>query len=437
MGGNYGPYKQSERGEIYAKYIKKLLEKGRAYYCFCSEEEIEERRQYLKSIGRAPIYSGKCYQLSKEEVAKRLSEGKHYVIRLRVSEEKISFKDRVRGKIEFDTAIIGDFVIARDENRPLYHFAVVVDDFEMKITHVIRGEDHISNTPKHILIQKALGIASPFYAHLPLILGSDRSKLSKRHGDTAVREYIRQGYLPEALVNFIVFLGWNPGTDREIYTLPALIKDFSFSRVHKGGAIFNLKRLDWLNGFYIRQKTLEKITELCLPYLIETSLIEPIFKEKQYPPAYGGQTIVQAYNAPGLGREVGLAYIQKTIVLYQERLKKLSEISELTGFFFKEKLEYKKEMLFWKEAKEKETKDVFDKMEKLLSKVKDSDWTKENIQTQLTEIGDDFENRGYVLWPFRVALSAKQASAGPFEIAEVLGKEMCLKRIKEAKTALK
>ncbi len=440
-----GPYKQSERLAIYEKYLKKLLNEDKAYYCFCSEEELEDQRQYLLSIGKAPCYSGKCAHLSQEKVKKYCIEGKPSVIRFRVPAKKKEFNDLIRGKLEFDTSLIGDIVIAKNLTAPLYNFAVVVDDFEMKISHIIRGEDHISNTPKQILIQEALEFPRPKYAHLPLILGQNHSKLSKRHGTTAISEYRKVGYLPEALVNFMAFLGWNPGTEREIYSLASLIKEFSLEKVQKSGAIFNIKRLDFLNSFYIRQKSLEKLTELCLPYLIEQGLINPIFKSEQYPPAYGGMEIKQSYQISETKEEISLDCLQKIILIYQERLKKLSEISELTDFFFKDKLKYDRSLLKWQEMTEKEIIKALDRSEKLLSKIKPEQWNKENLENVLLPEAENFAkkikkeagNRGYLLWPLRVALSNKKASASPFEIAEILGKEKTIKRIKEARELLK
>lgn len=445
VGGDYGPYRQSERTEIYKKYLKKLLAEGKAYLCFCSEEELEAERQYFLSIGQAPKYSGKCRNLSKEQIEKYKKEGRKPVIRFKVEEKKVVFHDLVRGKIEFDTSLMGDFVIAKDFTSPLYNFVCVVDDFEMKITHVIRGEDHIPNTPKQILLQEALGFPHPKYAHLPLILGPDRSKLSKRHGAVSISEYRRQGYLPEALVNFMAFLGWNPGTDREIYSIASLIKDFSLERVQKGGAVFNLKKLDFLNGFYIRQKSVEKLTELCIPYLIEAKLIEPVFKQVQYPPAYGAKEIVHSYKISETKEEISFDFLKKIVSIYQERLKKLSEISELTDFFFKKKLEFDKNLLRWRDMSDKEIKQSLDKLENVCSKIKEENWNKENLEKILMEearnfsieIGREPGDRGYLLWPLRVALTGKEASAGPFEIAEILGKEKTLKRIREAKEKLR
>jgi len=445
IGGEFGPYRQSQKLESYAKYLEKLLNEDKAYHCFCSEDELEAQRQYQLSIGEAPRYSGKCAQLPKEEVEKKLAEGKPSVIRFRVPGKKLEFDDLIRGKLEFDTSLIGDIVIAKDLATPLYNFAVVIDDFEMKISHVIRGEDHIPNTPKQILLQEALGFPRPIYGHLPLILGPDRTKLSKRHGAISIGQYRKAGYLPETLINFMAFLGWNPGTEREIYSMPSLIKEFSLERVQKGGAVFNIKRLDFLNGFYIRQRSIEKLTEFCLPHLIEAGLIEPVFKEERYPPAYGAPEIRQNYRILETQEEINIDYLKKIVAIYQERLKKLSEISELTDFFFRDKLEYDKDLLKWREMSDKEIKISLDKLEKIFSKIKAEDFNKENLERILMPEADNFAkeikkpvaDRGYLLWPLRVALTGKEASAGPFEIAEILGKEKTIKRIKEARGLLK
>jgi len=454
IGGDFGPYRQSERKELYSKYLKKLLEENKAYHCFCSEEELEAQRQYQLSIGEAPRYSGKCSNLSKDLVDKYLAEGKKSIIRFRVLAKKVEFDDLIRGHLEFDTSLMGDIAIAKKLDLPLYNFGCVVDDFEMKISHVIRGEDHLSNTPKQILLQGALSFPQPKYAHLPLILGSDRAKLSKRHGAIAVSVYKKQGYLPETLINFIAFLGWNPGIEREIYSMASLVKEFSLERVQKGGAIFNSVRLDFLNGFYIRQRSLEKLTDFCLPYLIERRLIEPVFKEEQYPPAYGAKEIVQKYKIAETGEEITLEFLQKIISIYQQRLKKLSEIVELTDFFFKDKLEYEKDLLKWREMTDGELGYSLDRLEKILSKIGNESWTRENLESQIMPEAENFgkeissrvgdlsaealakADRGYLLWPLRVALTGKKESAGPFEIAEVLGREKTLKRIIRARNIL-
>jgi len=437
-----GPYRQSQRLNIYAKYSEKLLAEDKAYYCFCSEEELEAQRQYQMAIGEAPRYSGKCAQLSKEEVKEYLAAKKPAIIRFRVPGKKVEFDDLIRGKLEFDASLMGDIAIAKDLATPLYNFTCVIDDFEMKISHVIRGEDHIPNTPKQILIQEALNFPRPEYAHLPLILGPDRSKLSKRHGATSIAEYRKVGYLPETLINFMAFLGWNPGTEREIYSLSSLVKEFSIERVQKGGAIFNIKKLDFLNSFYIRQKSIEKLTELSIPYLIEAGLIEKLkmVAEHSFISQPRGARLFEEekpeFRIKETGEGISLETLEKIVSLYQERLKKISEISELTDFFFKEKLEYEKDLLKWEKMSDKEIKNSLDKLEKILSKTKVEDWDKENLEKILMPEAEKMADRGYLLWPLRVALTGKTASAGPFEIAEILGKEKTIKRIKEARGLL-
>lgn len=442
--GEYGPYRQSERLEIYARYLKKLLEEGKAYHCFCSKEELEAQRQYQMSIGQPPHYNGKCRNLPESKVKRYLAEGRPSIIRFKMPAKKIVFNDLIRGRVEFDSSLFGDIAISKDLASPLYNFAVAVDDFEMKITHIIRGEDHLSNTPKQILIQEALGFPQPVYAHLPLILGPDRTKLSKRHGATAITDYKKEGFLPEALVNFMSLLGWNPDEDREIFSIASLSKEFSLEKIQKGGAVFNAKKLIWINGFYIRQKSLDKLTKLCLPYLIKDNLIVPVSQPLKIPNP-PGLKFVPIYLIKETGEEIDFNFIKKMISIYQKRLKKLSEITKLIDFFFKDKLEYDKNLLKWKDMNDNELRDSLDKLIKVLSKIKSDNWSKENIEAILMPIAKSFagkiekstEDRGYLLWPLRLALSGKKASAGPFEIAEILGKEKTIKRLKQARKIIK
>lgn len=442
--GSYGPYRQSQRKEVYRSYIKKLLDENKAYYCFCSKEELEAHKEYLISNGQPPCYSGKCRDLSVDTVKKFFEEKKPFVIRFKSPFKKVAFNDLIRGKIEFDSRLIGDFSIAKDENTPLYNLAAVIDDFEMKISHVIRGEEHLSNTPRQILLQEALDIPAPQYAHLSLILAPDRSKMSKRFGAVSVTEYRREGYLPETLINFMAFLGWNPGTEREIYSLPSLVKDFSLENCQKSGAIFNVTRLDWINGFYIRQRSPEKITELCLPYFTEAGFIEEtennhnnnsnsnetgelkLFKEKK-----------RKFKIKETEKTVNIDWITKVVAIYQERLKKLSEIVELADFFFKDKLEYPKELLQWKEMSDQELKESLNKTTDLLNEIEKNEFNKGNLESKIMTEAERTGDRGRLLWPMRVALTGKKASAGPLEIAEILGKERTLKRMKEGSELLK
>ncbi len=441
IGGNYGPYRQSERTAIYSKYLEKLLAEGKAYYCFCSHGDLEKQRQYQFSTGEAPHYLGACANLSKEETAEKIAQKKPSVIRFRTESKKIKFNDMIRDDIEFDSSLMGDIVIAKNLVTPLYNFAVVVDDFEMKISHVIRGEDHISNTPLQILLQEAMGFPMPYYAHVPLILGPDKSKLSKRKGAVSIPEYKEQGYLQEALINFMAFLGWNPGNDREIYSLASLIEEVSVERFQKQGAVFDVKKLDFLNGFYIRQKSLERLTELCIPYLIRDGLITPkgILLEAN-PENIPSE--IKNFEIMETGEEINKEQLEKIIFLEKERMKKISEVGELTSFFFKNALKYEKELLKWKNASDDEIKSIINKLEKILYEINEQDWTKENLSVILIEEANKeglsaetsvkAGDRGKLLWPLRVALTGKKASPGPFEVAEILGKEKTLKRLKNA-----
>jgi glutamyl-tRNA synthetase len=412
IGGEYGPYKQTQRFDIYEKYLRQLLEEGKAYYCFCAPEELEAKRQDQMSRGLAPKYDGTCAHLSKEVVQKNLAEGKSSVIRFKVEHKKVKFNDLIRGDVEFDTTLLGDVVIAKNLRNPIFHFVVVIDDYLMKISHVIRGEDHIPNTPRQILIQEALGFEKVAYGHLPLLLNPDKSKLSKRKGDVSLASYHNQGYLPEAIVNFLALLGWNPGTEKEVFSLQQLVKEFSIEKVQKAGAVFNIQRLDFLNGLYIREKSIDKLTELCKPYLKEAGLL--------------------------VAGQVSENKLQKIIEVSRTRMKKLSEISELSDFFFKDKLSFDKNLLQWKGVGDEATKESLEYSEKILSEI--TEWEIKNLETELFSASEKFnseknypeKNKGYLLWPLRVALSGKDSSPSPFEIADILGKEKTLKRIEQA-----
>jgi nondiscriminating glutamyl-tRNA synthetase len=426
IGGPYGPYRQSERKEIYKNYIKKLLDEGKAYRCFCTPEELEAQRQYQFSIGQPPRYTGKCRSLTDEEVKEKLQAGQSFVVRLKVpSGEKVVFKDAVIGRVEFSTDELGDFVVSKGMDQPLYNLAVVIDDYEMKINYVVRGADHISNTPKQILIQKALGLSQPKYAHLPLVLSPEKRKLSKREAVVAVSDYQKEGYLPQALVNFIALLGWSGGEDKEIYSLSTLTERFSLDQIQKSGAVFDIKRLDWMNGYYIRQEPLPSLTKMCIPFLIKEGLLE---KENHQ----GEEKFIPSYKISMTGEKINFSSLEKIVGLYQERLKKLSEIGPLTSFFFQEELVYEKELLIWKEQSLAEVKKVLKQLKKLLSKLSAEQWTEERIKSLLMEEAEKGKDRGSVLWPLRVTLTGQKQSAGPFEIATVLGKNKVLSRLDSA-----
>ena len=395
--GPHGPYHQSRRSEHYAKGIDALLANGKAYHCFCTKEELEAQRSDSEAEGLPPKYSGRCGVLSKQEEQKNLENKIPSVIRFRTPETRVSFHDLIKGLIEFDASLTGDFVIARRPQDVLYNFAVVMDDADMEITHVLRGEDHISNTPKQILLQHALGFTTPVYGHIPLILGPDRSKLSKRHGALPVLEYKKMGYLPQALVNFIAMLGWNPGTEKEIFSLHELTEAFDIGRVNVSNAIYNTQKLDWFNAQYLRKLSLQELTALCLPYLQEAGL------------------------HPDISRA------EKVVALEHERLKKLSDIVPLASFFFVLP-QYDAALLTWKKSDAQSARKHLEAVRVICNAIPADAWDKPHIHTALAELVAG-ASTGDIYWPLRVALSGQEHSPGPEEIAEALGKEETLKRI--------
>lgn len=406
--GKFGPYNQSKRTEIYKKYIKKLLDEKKAYYCYCTEEELEKERKAQEEKHQAPKYSGRCRNLNEAEIAKFKAEGRKPTVRFKiVQEEPVKFKDLVHGEMEFDPKLFGDFIIVKSNGQPIFILAGAIDDGEMQISHVIRGDDHLSNTPKQILLVEALDLSVPEYGHLPMILNTDRTKMSKRKNPVSVtRDYRDTGYLAEAMINFLVFLGWTPEKtdsplEKQIFSLEELINEFDISNVGKSPAIFDQKKLDFFNGYYIRQMDLGELAKRCLPYLIKVGLVE---KENE-----------MVLNAIGL---------------VQERMKRLDEAPALTEFFFKEP-KYDKELLIEKKSDAETTKKALEESLKVLTDENDfsRDSTEQLLRALATKINID---AGKILWSIRVALSGKPASPGVFELLAVLGKEKSLSRIKTA-----
>jgi glutamyl-tRNA synthetase len=384
--------RQSERTEIYKKYLQKMLEEGTAYYCFCSKEELEEEREEMRKQNKAPVHQGKYRDLTLKEAEEKINNGEKAVIRLKVEKNKdIIFKDLVRGEIKINTEDVGDFVIAKDLESPLYNFSCVVDDSEMRITHLVRGEEHIPNTPKQILIAQALDVATPEYAHISLILGPNKKKLSKRDGSTSVADYLNEGYLPEAIINFVAFLGWNPGGEKEIYSMEELIKDFSIKKVQKSGAIFNIEKLNWLNGLYIRNMDEDRLIKACEEYLPQKENIN--------------------------NREV--------IKAFKERLKKISDIKTETDYLYNE-ISYDKELLKWKGMTDEELINSLKTSYNVIENIGN-----DNIQESLKKHAMEYESVGAFMWPLRVALSGQKSSAGPDEIIQLIGIQESLKRIKK------
>jgi glutamyl-tRNA synthetase len=405
-----GPIFQSERLDKYKSHAEELVEKGAAYYCFCSPERLDALRKEQEAAKKAPKYDKLCLNLSKEEVQAKILAGEKHVIRLNVPEGKrIRFSDLVHGEIDISSNDLDDQVLLKSDGFPTYHLAVVVDDHDMNITHVIRGEEWIPSTPKHILLYSAFGWESPQHAHLPLLLSKTKKKLSKRDGDVAVKDYLEKGYLPEALLNFVALLGWNPKTEQEVFTLDELIEQFSFDKVNKSGAVFDLDKLDWINGLYIRKMALEELFNLIDLY--------PGHDLKKYPKEF----------------------LLKVIKLEQERLKKLSEIGERVKYFFEEP-SYDPALLVWKKGSMESARENLQKVHDFIAN--ENDLSAANLEPKLKAwITENNLGTGDVLWPLRVALSGFEASPGPFEIIDAFavlpdGKNIVLKRIQNATNLL-
>ncbi len=313
--GEYGPYVQSKRLHIYKNHIDRLIEEGHAYYCFCSKERLEEVREKQKAEGITPKYDRHCRSIPLEEAKKRIENGESYVIRLKLPDNReVSFDDVVRGTVTMNTDDLDDQVLVKADGFPTYHFAVIIDDHSMGITHVIRGEEWLSSTPKHILLYEAFGWEAPKYVHLPNILNKDKKKLSKRHGDVAVHDFKKKGYLPEALVNYIALLGWTPEDNDEIMSMEDMIEKFSLERVSKSGGVFDVDKLNWINSHYIKNGDIDRLTKLSIPYLIEAGLMTEDEAEEKFD------------------------WVKRIVKTAQERIEYLSQITEYAKGFFTEKV---------------------------------------------------------------------------------------------------
>lgn len=404
--GDCGPYIQSERLEIYKKYAEELVKNGHAYYCFCTPERLENMRKDQLANKQAPMYDRTCFKLSKEEIEQKIKNSEPYVIRQKINAEAwTEFEDLIRGKVKIKNELLDDQVLLKSDGYPTYNFANVVDDHLMKITHIMRGEEYISSTPKYIQLYQNFGWNEPKIAHLPLILNPDKTKLSKRQGDVAVEDFIQKGYLKEAIINFVALLGWNPGegSTQEIFTTDELIEKFDFDHVHKAGAVFDLKKLDWLNSQYIKNLSINELYEKSLEF----------FQQKDF-----------YKNAPV--EKKSEEYLKKVLTIEQERLSKLSEAGENNKFFF-QNIEYDKNLLKWKDMNDKALGNSLQKSKEVLEKIEGEKLTKENITERLLEAAG--EKRGDLLWPLRVALTGEKKSPPPGEVVWVLGKEESLKRV--------
>ncbi len=402
--GEHGPYRQSARMERYAAEVERLLASGAAYRCYCSADELETARRAQDAAKEPPRYSGRCRTLTDAERAAFEAQGRRPAIRFAVPAETIHFDDLIRGEVAFDNALLGDFVIVRADGMPLYHLVVVVDDAAMAITHVIRGEDHLSNTPKHIALIRALGYPEPVFGHIPLILNPDRSKMSKRRSQTAISAYREQGYLPEAMVNFLAFLGWSPGTEEELFTLEELAERFEIGAVHKGGAVFDADRLDHLNGVYIRALTDEQLALRLRPFV---------------PDALDDEDV------------------RRVVPLIRERLVRLGDARELVAFLSETDAEvaahYAADELVPKKADAAGTAAALSRARALVAELDPADFSADVLESRCREAAEDLGwKAGDFFRPIRLAVTGRAVTPPLFGSLELLGRDVTLARLDAA-----
>ncbi len=402
--GEFGPYVQSDRLGIYKKYADELVAKGMAYACFCTSERLEEMRKAQMAVKQTTKYDRKCLALTAAEAQRRIDSGESYVIRIKIPEGKTEFDDAIRGHVVFDHREVDDCIIMKSDGFPTYYLAATVDDQLMQITHVLRGEEWVSSTPKSIILFKMFGWPVPVFAHLPLLLGPDKKKLSKRTGDTAVEEYLKHGYLAEALVNFVATLGFNPSGDREIFTIDELITSFDLNKVHSAGAILNMEKLDWMNKQYLMAMTMEQITLRAAPFL--TSEVTDMIK--------------------------------RAVFVERSRVSRLTEFDDALKPY-RALQPYDPSILIWKKADAQDAVVQLKNIALFIETFDDTTFsTVDLLEAAIKEyITREALQNGNVLWPLRVALSGQEKSATPFETLWVLGKEESLNRVRYAVDVLK
>ena len=401
-GGDYGPYFQSERLEIYMKYALELIEKGNAYYAFETPEELDAMRERQLAEGKQTMYDGKAREFSKEKVEELLASGIPYVIRLKVPKDsEVVFEDVIKGTVKIDTNLIDDQILIKSDGYPTYHLANVIDDHLMEVSHIIRGEEWVTSVPKHVLIYEAMGWKPPVFAHAPLILNPDKSKLSKRQGDVAVEDYLRKGYLKETLINFLAFLGWNPGEgeEEELLTMNELIQKFTLERVHKAGAIFNIDKLNWMNNHYIKEYNLDLIIEMSLPYFQKAGM--------------------DVSNTERMRKIISLMRV------YVDKLEDLPTKSEI---FFTERAKFaiaeEEEIL-----RTENSKRIISVLKREVESVELV--TPENFKEIMKKVQEETKLKGKDLYkPVRLALLGSEHGPDLAKVAEILGKEKIISLLK-------
>lgn len=419
--GNFGPYVQSARTDLYKKHADELLASGKAYRCFCTPERLEDVKKGQIAAKQPTMYDKHCRKLTPAEADSMLSDGVSFVIRLAVPEEGVTtFKDEIRDDVSFENKLIDDQVLMKSDGFPTYHLANVVDDRLMQITHVIRGEEWLPSTPKHVLLYQAFGWPVPAFAHLPLLLNPDRSKLSKRQGDVAVEDYKAKGFLPEAIVNFVAFLGWHPPTDRELYSSDDLAKDFDITKVSKSGAVFSHEKLEWYNKEYFKAMPADEIACVAEPFFIAAGVLK---RE--------GEKLL----TPSGARAEEL--IVKAVELERRRVTTLADFPIATEFLFKD-ITVDSAIIPWKKSTPEVAKERLQGLREFLAASADADFA--DAKTLESKTVAHVAEKGWTnaesLWPLRVSLSGKEASPSPFECAWALGKDATIKRIDAAIASL-
>ncbi|MFC1974233.1 glutamate--tRNA ligase [Chloroflexota bacterium] len=406
VGGEYGPYFQSQRLDLYQKASEYLLAEGNAYKCYCSPETLAEMRAEQRHRKQPPGYDGRCRYLSAQERQENEARGIIPVVRFSVPlEGQTSFNDLIRGKVTFENSTLGDFVLLKSDGYPTYHLANIVDDHGMLISHILRSDEWLSSTPRHVMLYGALGYELPLFAHLPMILGGDRSKLSKRHGATALTEYRDQGYLPQVMLNFLALFGWALDDHTEVFSREELVQHFSLERVSKPGAIFSLDKLKWMNGLYIRNLSIEDLTEMLFPFL-----------ERDLPSS--------------VNRPVSSEYVRQITPLVQERLTVLGEAAELYDFFFVDELDYDIVLLLGKKLT-METARVG--LEAALKQLQDQPFDSSALENVIRPLAAELGLKsGDFFGLLRVATTGRSAAPPLFQTMAVLGRERCLERIEAA-----
>jgi len=407
VGGKYGPYFQSQRLEIYHEAAQRLISQGQAYYCYCSSQRLKEMRAEQVRRKQPSGYDRHCRKLSQEERSRKEAEGIIPVVRFKTPlEGQTRFNDLIWGDVVFENDTIDDFVLLKSDGYPTYHLANVVDDHLMEISHILRAEEWLSSTPRHVLLYQALGFKPPQFAHLPMLLGTDRAKLSKRHGVVSITEYHEQGYLPEAMVNFLALLGWSLDDRTEILSRQELIDNFSLERVSRTAAIFNRDKLNWMNGVYIRKLSLEDFTQRALPFL-----------DKGLPPE--------------VKRPLSIDYVRQITPLIQERAKTLAEVAELAQFFFVDELDYAPSLLIDKNMSRESAAEALKTAQQRLEQLKVFD--AESLEALLRPLAVELGLKtGQLFGALRTAVTGRTAAPPLFQTMAVLGKERCLRRIKAA-----